>query len=249
MDNDHGPVTLAIDMDGTRLTAGLLDSAGAIVAGRETADTPRHAAPQDIVRAMVRLAGPPGRFDRASIGFPGAVRGGYVLTAPNLDTVAWRHFPLASALSEQLGKPVRVLNDAQVQGLGAIAGSGIECAIAPGIGFGFALFRDGRPGPHLDLAHHPLHKGKTYEEFAGGAALKTVGRKRWNRRMKRVLSAIADLTGYDILYIVGGNARQIDIDLPANVRIVADDAGMAGGVRLWDPALDDLFRMKVPGAA
>lgn len=243
-----GPMTLAIDVGGTRLKAGLLDAAGTMTAGPNRVDTPHEATPQDIVRELAHLAGPLGRADRVSVGFPGVVRGGYVLTAPNLGTKAWRHFPLVAALAEQLGKPVRMLNDAEVQGLGAISGSGLECAITLGTGMGFAVFRDGVPAPHLELSQHPIHKGNTYDEFIGLRAFKAVGSKRWNRRLKRVLACIETLVGYDTLYIGGGNAKQVDIALPDNVRIVSNEAGITGGVRLWDAKLDDLFRAKM-GAA
>jgi polyphosphate glucokinase len=43
------------------------------------------------------------------------------------------------------------------------------------------------------------------------------------------------------LYIGGGDSKKVDIDLPANVRIVSNDAGITGGVKLWDQALDLLF--------
>ena len=52
--------------------------------------------------------------------FPGAVRDGRVLTAPNLGTELWAGFDLQATLSERWGKPVRVMNDADVQGFGAI---------------------------------------------------------------------------------------------------------------------------------
>ena len=120
-----------------------------------------------MVDALVGLATPLGHFDRVSVGFPGVVRQGQVLTAPNLGTPAWRHFPLTSALTDKLGKPARMLNDAEVQGLGVISGKGLECVITLGTGMGFALFQDGRPAPHLELSQHPLHKGKTYDQFIG----------------------------------------------------------------------------------
>ena len=107
-------------------------------------------------RRWPELVGPLGRFQRISIGFPGVVRGGRVLTAPNLGTEAWHGFPLAAALAERLGAPARLANDATVQGLGVIAGHGLECVITLGTGMGFALFEDGRPGPHLELSQHPV---------------------------------------------------------------------------------------------
>jgi polyphosphate glucokinase len=164
-----------------------------------------------------------------------------VLTAPNLGTPDWRNFPLAAALTDKVGKPVRMLNDAEVQGLGVIDGKGLECVITLGTGMGFALFQDGRPAPHLELSQHPIHKGKTYDQFIGVVAYKDVGRARWNRRLKRVLACITTLVGFDTLYIGGGDSKHVDLELPANVRIVPNTAGITGGVRLWDKTLDAVF--------
>ncbi len=237
----RGKLTLAIDVGGTRLKVGLLDQGGAMVAGPNRVDTPPHPIPAVVVDALAGLAGPLGHFDRVSVGFPGVVRAGQVLTAPNLGTPEWRHFPLAAALSDKLGKPVRILNDAEVQGLGVIGGKGLECVITLGTGMGFALFQDGRPAPHLELSQHPIHKGKTYDQFIGIAAFKAVGRPRWNRRLRRVLACITTLVGFDTLYIGGGNAKQVDIELATNIHLVSNEAGITGGVRLWDKTLDAAF--------
>ncbi|HVZ10706.1 ROK family protein [Rhodopila sp.] len=239
--------TLAIDIGGTRLKAGLLDPGGDMVVGPNRVDTPRAASPEAVVEALLDIATPLGAFDRISIGFPGVVRYGHVLTAPNLGTKLWRQFPLARTLSDRLGKPARMLNDAEVQGLGVIDGQAIECVITLGTGMGFAVFDDGRPAPHLELSQHPIHKGMTYDAFIGVAALRDVGRKRWNKRVKRALSAITMLVGYDMLYIGGGNAKHLTLDLPPNVKLVSNEAGITGGVRLWDPRLDPVFRPHAAG--
>jgi polyphosphate glucokinase len=236
-----GKLTLAIDVGGTRLKAGLLDQNGEMVAGPNRVDTPPHPAPQVVLDALIGLAHPLGDFDRISVGFPGVVRRGQVLTAPNLGTPEWRHFPLAASLTDKLGKPARMLNDAEVQGLGVIGGNGLECVITLGTGMGLALFQDGRPAPHLELSQHPIHKGKTYDQFIGAAAFKEVGRKRWNRRLRRVLACVTTLVGFDTLYIGGGNGKHVDIDLAPNIRLVSNAAGITGGVRLWDKALDSVF--------
>ena len=143
----QGPLTLAIDIGGSRLKAGLLDRIGAMVAGPNRVNTPADSNPQAVVDALVTIGHPLGRFDRISVGFPGVVRYGQVLTAPNLGTPAWRNFPLAASLTERLGKPVRLLNDAEVQGLGVITGKGLECTVTLGTGMGFAVFfqRPSRP--------------------------------------------------------------------------------------------------------
>jgi len=235
------PLTLAIDIGGTRLKAGVLSPEAAMAAGPARTNTPRPATPDAVVGALVELAKPLGRFQRISIGFPGVTRGGNVLTAPNLDTKAWRGFPLARTLAERLGAPARLTNDATVQGLGVIVGQGLECVITLGTGIGFALFEDGRPAPHLELSQHPVHGRKTYDRYIGNAMLQDVGPKRWNRRVLKAIGHIATLTNYDALYIGGGNSRHVVGELPKHVQLVSNEAGITGGIRLWYPKLDGLF--------
>jgi polyphosphate glucokinase len=185
----------------------------------------------DALTAMVR---PMGSFERISIGFPGVVRDGIVLTAPNLGTEAWHGWPLAATLAERLGVPARLANDATVQGLGVIAGRGVECVITLGTGMGFALFENGKPGPHLELSQHPVRGRKTYDQYVGNAAFRAEGRKAWNKRVRRAIDSITTLTTCDTLYIGGGNAKNLQLELPSNVRIVSNEAGITGGIRLWD---------------
>ena len=236
-----GPLTLAIDIGGTHLKAGVLDTKANLVVPEARVETPEPAGPEAVVQALVQLIHPLGEFDRISIGFPGVVKSGHVITAPNLGNAAWRGYPLASVLTDHLSKPVRMLNDATVHGLGVIAGSGLECVITLGTGFGFALFDNGHLTPHLELAHHPIRTDTDYDQYVGDAALKSIGRKRWNKRVGRALACVANLTFYDTLYIGGGNARHLRLELEQNIHIVPNEAGITGGVRLWDPQLDQAF--------
>jgi polyphosphate glucokinase len=237
----HEPLTLAIDIGATGLKAGVLDAEGNLIVPHARVLTPKKGTPDRVLKALTGLIGPLGAFDRISVGFPGVVRAGHVMTAPNLGNAAWHDYPLAAALTDQLGKPVRMLNDATVHGLGVIARTGLECVITLGTGLGFALFDNGRLTPHLELSHHPLHGGKDYDQYIGDAALKAIGRKRWNKRLSLALTCIRNLTGYDMLYIGGGNATHIMLELEKNVRIVPNDAGITGGVRLWDKQLNPSF--------
>ena len=235
-----GPMTLAIDVGGTNLKVGILDPEGTMVAGPNHVPTPHPGTPTAVADALAGLATPLGHFDRISIGFPGVVRGGRVLTAPNLDHTLWHDFPLAPTLAERLHAPARLANDATVQGLGVIAGEGVECVITLGTGMGFALFQDGRPAPHLELSQHPVRGRKTYDMYVGNAALRAIGRKRWNRRVRTAIGFITTLTNCDKLYIGGGNGRHVKLDLPENVRIVSNEAGITGGIRLWDAKADEM---------
>src|SRR5215472_11777310 len=109
--------TLAIDIGGTGIKAVLLDGAGHVVSDRQRVPTPaKPIAPEVLLHAIDEAITPLGAFDRVSVGFPGYVRDGRVLTAPNLGSETLGGFDLQQALSDHWKKPVRVLNDADVQG-------------------------------------------------------------------------------------------------------------------------------------
>ena len=235
------PITLAIDVGGSNLKAGLLDRDGGMVGKRVKVPTMHPSPPDLVVPALVKLAGQLGPFDRISVGFPGLIKGGLVQTAPNLGTKDWAGFDLAGALQTQLGKPVRMLNDATVQGLGVISGQGLECVITLGTGFGFALYQDGRLAPQLEMSQHVIRKDMTYDEYLGVEALHKVGQKQWERRVERALAQLRAVVNFDMLYIGGGDAQKLELKLPKDVKIVPNTAGITGGVRLWDRKLDDSF--------
>jgi polyphosphate glucokinase len=226
-------VTLSIDIGGTGLKAMLLDETGSPLTDRVRIETPRPCPPKVLLGDLKGLVAPLPPYDRISAGFPGVVRAGRVLTAPNLGTDDWHGYDLASGLSTALGKPARVINDAEMQGLAAIRGQGIELVITLGTGMGSGLFEDGRPSPHLELAHHPFRNGETYEEQLGNKAFLEVGRKRWNKRVERAIKTLRILTTFDRLYFGGGNAEKIEFDLPSDVERVSNELGLRGGIWLW----------------
>jgi len=241
-----GPFTLTLDIGGSGLKAGLLDVSGALISNRVRIDTPHPSPPGVVVPALLELAAQVGPFDRVSVGFPGVVRNGRVMTAPNLGTEAWAGFELAEILSIKLGKPVRMENDATVQGLGVIGGHGLECVMTLGTGIGFALYKDGHLAPHLELSQHIIRGDKTYDEYLGVVELKRIGKRRWKKRVQKMLVQVRTLVNFDTLYIGGGDARLLDFELPSDVHIVSNDAGITGGVRLWDSRLDFDFKT-IPG--
>ena len=226
--------TLAIDVGGSGIKLALLDSDGKMIGKRVRLPTPPPpVAPEVVVDIIDRAAAPLGHFDRASVGFPGMVRHGRVLTAPHLGTELWTGYDLQTALSSRWGKPVRVMNDADVQGFGAIGGVGVEMVVTLGTGCGTAIFSDGRIIPHLELSHHPIRGKQTYDEYVGRATLDKIGKKRWNRRVARVVDVLRTVVAFDHLYLGGGNAKSVKLDLPDDVSIVSNDFGLIGGFALW----------------
>jgi polyphosphate glucokinase len=231
-----GPRTLSVDIGGSHVKAGLLSPEGTLIGVHARMKTPDPATPAAVMACLGGMLGPLGDADRVSAGFPGVVRDGVVITAPNLGTPAWHGYRLAEALTRLTGKPARVLNDASVHGLGVIAGRGLECVITLGTGMGFALFENGALTPHLELGRHTAHGHKIYDQWVGNAERQRIGKKRWNRRVANVIDALQTLTTYDTLLIGGGNAKFLTLDLPDQVRLVPNQAGITGGVRLWDAA-------------
>ncbi|MCH5598785.1 ROK family protein [Niabella ginsengisoli] len=226
-------VTLSIDIGGSKIKACTLNKNGKILHEYTKIPTPNPANPTNLLAAIKELV-KEFRYDRISAGFPGYVRDGIVHTAPNLGTEFWKGVNLAEELMVTLGKPTRVINDADMLGLGCVSGKGFEMMITLGTGFGTAFYLDGKVLPHLEVAHHPIHKDQDYDAFIGEATYNEIGKKKWNKRMQRVLSIMKTVFNYDKLYIGGGLSRKLDFQLDENIILVANIDGIDGGVKLWE---------------
>lgn len=224
--------TLAVDIGGTGLKIMLLDAAGKPLTDRIRMATPAQPTPARVLSILDKLKAQVSRFDRVSVGFPGVVKRGTIYTAANLHP-RWVEFDLQSALEKRWKKPVRVANDAAVQGYGAIRGKGVEMILTLGTGLGSALYTEGHLCPGLELAHHPWLKSRTYEDFLGKRGLKKHGPKRWNKLLEKAIQQTAATFNWDFLYIGGGNAKLIKTALGENIQIVSNEDGLLGGVALW----------------
>ncbi len=224
-------LTLAVDIGGSGIKAMVLNPQGTPQTERQRLKTPQPSTPEAVIAAIAKLTAE-AAFDRVSVGFPGMVQQGVIFTAVNLSP-EWVGCDLATTLGDRLGKPVRVANDADIQGLGAISGQGVELVITLGTGFGSALFVDGHLVPNLELGHHPFRAGKTYEQLLGRAALDQAGKKKWNQRLAKAIATLEHLFNYNSLHIGGGNTKYITFDLPGNATIVPNLEGLLGGIALW----------------
>ncbi|MEL6552015.1 MAG: ROK family protein [Cyanobacteria bacterium J06621_11] len=225
--------TLAVDIGGSGVKALLLDEKGEPIGERDRIKTPKPATPEAVMAVLKELASNQSDFDRVSVGFPGVIRKGVVYTAVNLHP-DWVEYDLAGKFSEIVGKPVRVANDADLQGMGAVKGDGVELVMTLGTGVGGALFTEGHLVPNLELGHIRFRKGHTYEEQLGRAALKKVGQKTWNTRLLKAIASLSRVLNYDHLYIGGGEVKQIEVELPENVTVVSNVLGLLGGIKLWE---------------
>ncbi len=225
------PLTLCVDIGGSGLKAMLLDARGKPISARERIVTPAVPTPASVLKALDELRKRLPGFDRVSVGFPGVIKRGITYTAANLNP-KWIAFPLGRELEKRWKKPVRVANDAAVQGYGAIKGHGVELLLTFGTGMGSALFTNGKLCPGLELGHHPWRE-KTYEDYLGRRGLDKYGKKTWNKRLQEAIEQTAATFNWDHLYLGGGNTKKIAFKLPKNASIVSNEEGILGGVALW----------------
>jgi polyphosphate glucokinase len=225
------PITLSIDIGGSGIKAMLLNARGKPISARERLVTPAVPTPSAVLKALEDLRSRLPGFDRVSVGFPGVIKHGITFVAVNLHP-KWANFPLQRELEKRWKKPVRVANDAAVQGYGAIKGRGVELILTFGTGMGSALFTEGKLCPGLELGHHPWRE-KTYEDYLGRRGLDKYGKKQWNKRLQEAIEQTAATFNWDHLYLGGGNTKKIALKLPKNVSIVSNEEGILGGVALW----------------
>ena len=239
--------TLCIDIGGTGLKAAVCDNDGNMVTERVKIKTPYPNPPEKLIESLHALTKDIGKYDRISVGFPGLVREGVVHLAMAFSRISyggledaelkasWIGFDLQTALEKSFKKPVRVANDADVQGSAVVTGKGFEFVMTLGTGVGGALFLNGVLQPHLELGHAPFRKGETFEQQLGNIVRKEIGNARWIERVHKAIPAYDGFLFFDHMHIGGGNAKYLlETELPPNVSIVSNMAGLLGGVRIWD---------------
>ncbi|MSW38024.1 MAG: ROK family protein [Actinobacteria bacterium] len=240
-------ITLAIDIGGSGVKAALLDHEGAFLSERVRIDTPYPCPPSRLIETLAEISTHLPGFHRVAVGFPGLVRDGHVSFIASLSRASlegetdpelvalWRGYPLRDVLIDLFKAPVRVENDADVQGSAVIRGQGMEFVLTLGTGVGTALFFNGILLPHLEIGHAPFRKGNTFEEQLGNVARKSVGRERWIQRVHLAIPAFDRFLFFDHMFIGGGNGRLlVDEVLPENVTLVSNKAGILGGIKIWN---------------
>lgn len=213
---------IGVDIGGTGIKAGVVDSRrGVLIGERVRVDTPQPASPDAVVAATAALvaglgpdAGPIG------IGVPGAIVGGRVMTAANIDPT-WIGVEAAALFTAAIGRPCVVLNDADAGGLAEIrfgAGRGVPGVIlflTLGTGIGSALFMDGDLVPNMELGHIEI-RGKDAELRASAGARERRGLSfaAWAPLLEEYLRRVDALVWPDLIIIGGGISRKADKFLP-----------------------------------
>ncbi|HEU0000524.1 MAG TPA: ROK family protein [Ktedonobacteraceae bacterium] len=186
----------ALDIGGTKMLAGIIDGAGELMARKRIETQAARGATEVIARAaslMRDLVQETGMATDNLVGIGCSVPGpldsarGTVIFSPNL---AWRDVPLAAMLSEALGVPVKIEDDARCAALGEARRGGARGAqnavyvtISTGIGGGVIVNGRIYRGSHgcagevghmtLDASGPPCACGNMgcFESLASGSAI------------------------------------------------------------------------------
>jgi polyphosphate glucokinase len=171
------------------------------------------------------------QYDVISLGIPAVVGAGGPGTEPGNLAPGWVGFDFERAFN----RPVRMVNDAVMQALGAYEG-GRMLFLGLGTGLGSALVTEHVIVP-LELGTLPFRNGETIAERVGRKALKDNGKATWLRDVHRVAKVLRDAFVADYLVLGGGNAKLVD-KLPKRTRRGGNADAFKGGFRLWEEMVE-----------
>ncbi len=210
---------LVVDIGGTHIKMTATGRRTRVKAPSGPSLTPR----QMVAAVCAATAG--WKYDAVSVGYPGPVIHGRPVREPHNLGGGWVGFDFKKAF----GHPVKIINDAAMQALGSYEG-GRMLFLGLGTGLGSALVVEGVVEP-MELAHLPYKKG-TYEDYAGLAGLKRLGKKKWRRHVEDIVTLLKTALQADYVVLGGGNARLIH-KLPPGTRLGDNTNAFRGGFRLW----------------
>ncbi|WP_067602786.1 polyphosphate--glucose phosphotransferase [Nocardiopsis listeri] len=236
---------LGIDIGGSGIKGAPVDlDSGEFLRERIKILTPEESSPAAVTDIVARISDHFPETARGPVGitFPGVVQNGTIHTSANLDE-SWVGTDARALFTEAVGRPVRVLNDADAAALaesryGAAKGvRGTVLMTTLGTGIGTALVVDGRLVPNTEFGHLEVD-GHDAESRASSGAKERDGLSysEWvNERLQRYYRVIEDLVWPDLIVVGGGVSRKahkflplLDLRTPIVPAILRNTAGSVG---------------------
>jgi predicted NBD/HSP70 family sugar kinase len=171
------------------------------------------------------------RYDVVSLGYPGKVDHDGPAAEPGNLAHGWLGFDFEDAF----GCPVRIVNDAALQALGAYDG-GRMLFLGLGTGLGSALVAERVVIP-LELGSLMYGSNDIMSRRLGKRGLHVHGKRAWHKTLERVTASLREAFVADYIVLGGGNSTLVD-PLPPHVRRGGNDDAFAGGFRLWEERVE-----------
>jgi polyphosphate glucokinase len=245
---------VGVDVGGTGIKGALVELAdGTLTSSRVKIETPRPATPKSVFDVIDTLVSGFDTVAGSAIGvtIPGVVHHGVVHSAANIDK-AWIGTDADRALEKRLGRPVRVMNDADAAGYAEVAfgaardRTGVVLVTTLGTGIGSALIYNGVLVPNTELGHIEID-GKIAETQASNAARENgdLSYEKWAKRLTTYYRTLERLFSPDLFVVGGGVSKSaekflplIDIDTEIVPAALGNNAGIIGAALLAHQDVD-----------
>lgn len=206
---------IGVDIGGSGIKAAVVATLeGELASERVRIDTPEPATPAAVATVVGDVVAQLDADYSIGVGFPSVIQNGVALTANNIDS-GWIGINVKEKLGNVLGRPVRVVNDADAAGLaevrfGAAKGvEGVVLVLTFGTGVGSALIVDGELVPNLELGQLEFDGVIPGEKLVSAKARKSRGLDwaEWADDVARYLDQIQAVFTPDLMIVGGGAAK------------------------------------------
>lgn len=238
-------IALGIDIGGTGIKGAPVDlNTGELLAQRTRIPTPERSTPKAVGAVIAELVGSFGLGDEVPVGvaFPGPIKNGVVKFIANLDK-SWKGVDLAQVVSDAIGHPASVLNDADAAGYGeALHGAaadedGVILLLTLGTGIGSALILGETLVPNTEFGHLEMD-GDSAEKQASAVARERAELD-WDvwatGPLQRYFTMVDMLLSPDLIVVGGGVSKAhekwmplLDVSCPVVPAQLRNNAGIVG---------------------
>lgn len=215
---------LGIDVGGSGSKGAPVDiNKGKFAADRLRIETPKVSTPEAVVKIIEQIAE---KFQFETKGqpigitLPTVVTHGVVRTAANIDA-SWIGTNVGEVLSDKLGRPVSVVNDADAAGVGELHygaarnNEGLVLVSTLGTGIGSALLNGGVLVSNSELGHLKIDKHDAETKAAESVRKRDdLSWEKWAERLQRYYSYIENLLWPDLIVVGGGVSKKAEKFLP-----------------------------------
>jgi polyphosphate glucokinase len=235
-----------VDVGGSGVKGAWVDlESGFLTSDRYRVATPQPSTPQNVVTAVEEVITRQTWSGPVGVTIPGVVVNGVVLSAGNIDR-QWIDFDAETFMSDVLGLPVAVINDADAAGLAEArygdhdAGDEVVLVLTFGTGIGSGLVNNGALVPNTEFGHIEIH-GMIAEAYAAARLVKreNMDIEWWAGRVNEYLQQLEKVVTPDRIIFGGGISKRFEefahlLDtraevIPARLR---NNAGIVGAAMI-----------------